>query len=262
MKKRLVLFPNFKRETRTRIAYIALSVGTVAASFLLVLLNRAFFRIAEVNLYNEEHYEVVNIISAESIGAPLPRETTLQLFARCTTEGTQRAPLPEELTEQDVTTLLNSLLGETLNLYANDNGWLDTGESVTAVLGDTRYVCVLRDFFDEETGAKLARWCTQAYYTAADGRVYCLSVQFDTRTGDPLALTCALFENIDRVTDAENFLPILSALHYDNVSLLANTHIESTDYGKYVTLNLPDGLQLQMQVTTDTQVEISFSPIA
>ena len=82
--KRIRLFADRDRVTRTRIVYIALTVGTVAAAFLLVLLNRLIFRLAESGLYDNIEYEVVSIISADSIGAPLSLETRIAKRSSCT----------------------------------------------------------------------------------------------------------------------------------------------------------------------------------
>ena len=89
--KKIRLFADRDRVTRTRIVYIALTVGTVAAAFLLVLLNRLIFRLTESALYDDIEYEVVSIISADSIGAPLSLETRVGLFRQCEREGAERA---------------------------------------------------------------------------------------------------------------------------------------------------------------------------
>ena len=73
--KKIRLFANRSRVTRTRIVYFALTVGTVAAAFLLVLLNRWIFSLSERGLYDDPKYEAVSIISADSIGAPLSSST-------------------------------------------------------------------------------------------------------------------------------------------------------------------------------------------
>ena len=51
--KKLRLFADRDRVTRTRIVYIALTAGTVLIAFLLVLLNRWIYRLSEKGLYDD-----------------------------------------------------------------------------------------------------------------------------------------------------------------------------------------------------------------
>ena len=138
--KKIRLFANRSRVTRTRIVYIALTVGTVAAAFLLVLLNRWIFSLSERGLYDDPKYEAVSIISADSIGAPLSLETRLALFRRCERQGDERAVMPGELDERAVMERLRTLWSDVLNAHAKRNRLL-TGESVEAVLKKTRACC-------------------------------------------------------------------------------------------------------------------------
>ena len=95
--KKIRLFANRDRVTRTRIVYIALTAGTVLVAFLLVLLNRGIFRLSERALYDDPKYEVVSIISANSIGAPLSLKTRVALYLGCERQGEERAVMPGEL---------------------------------------------------------------------------------------------------------------------------------------------------------------------
>ena len=179
--KRLRKRMNRDRDSRTRLAYIGLSFGTVALAYLLVLINMGVFRLAERNLYDKEQYEATSIISAGRIGEPLSRAVRVDLYRTCTIEGKERATLPEERTEEQARQQIRSLWEQTLSAYA-DNGYLRTGESVDRILSNSKYTAKLRDFYNEETGAKLAVWGTQAYFTASGGLVYCLSAELDSRT--------------------------------------------------------------------------------
>jgi hypothetical protein len=254
--KKIRLFADRDRVTRTRIVYVALTVGTVIAAFLLVLLNRLIFRLTESALYDNIKYEAVSIISADSIGAPLSLETRIGLFRQCEREGAERAVMPGELSQSAILDKLKSLWEETLTLHAGGDK-LDSGESLRTVLKKSRYTATLRDFYQEETGAKLALWCAQAYYTADSGQVYCLSVQFDSRTGDVYSETCALFKSVRADAAYVVLSPFLRANGYAE-SLLEAFDPIATDRGFSGSLKLPDGLTVTLTYTIGEQYEITF----
>lgn len=254
--KRIRLFADRDRVTRTRIVYVLLTVGTVAAAFLLVLLNRLIFKLSESSLYDNTQYEVVSIISADSIGAPLSLKTRLDLFRACRREGSERAVMPGELSQSAILDKLKALWSDTLEVHAA-NDKLYSGESLRTVLKKSRYTATLRDFYDDETGAKLALWCAQAYCTADSGQVYCLSVQYDSRTGELYSENAALFKNL-RLEDAQDVLePFLTAHGYDP-SLSQRIELIAANRGYTGTLALPDGLMLTLSYMPDEQFEIAF----
>ena len=254
--KKIRLFADRDRVTRTRIVYIALTVGTVAAAFLLVLLNRLIFRLTESTLYDDIEYEVVSIISADSIGAPLSLETRVGLFRQCEREGAERAVMPGELSQSVILDRMKELWSETLKLHATGDK-LYTGETLSSVLRKSRYTATLRDFYHDETGSKLALWCAQAYCSADNGSVYCLSVQFDSRTGEIYAETCALFGNVRAEQARQSILPFLQENGYAD-SFLDSFHPIASDSGFTGTLRLPDGLVITLSYTTGEQYEITF----
>ena len=135
--KKIRLFANRDRVTRTRIVYIALTAGTVLIAFLLVLLNRGIFRLSEASLYDDPKYEVVSIISANSIGAPLSLKTRVSLFTQCERQGEERAVMPGELDAASITEKLKDIWEDTLRFHAK-NGNLITGQSVDAALKKSR----------------------------------------------------------------------------------------------------------------------------
>lgn len=254
---RLRLFANRDRVTRTRIAYIALTAGTVLVAFLLVLLNRGIFTLSEKRLYDDPKYEAISIISANGIGAPLSLETRVALFTGCERQGDERAVMPGELGESDVSKLLTELWTDTLHMHA-PGGKLKTGESVDTVLRRSHYTLTLRDFYNDETGAKLAVWCGQAYYTASDGRAYCLSVEYDSRTGEVYSLLCALYENVQDGQQTAIAGPFLTACGYAD-SLAEQASFTPSLKGYHGTLTLPDGLVLSITCDVNEQYEIVFA---
>lgn len=254
--KKIRLFANRDRVGRTRIVYMLLTAGTVAAAFLFVLLNRGIFRLMESNLYDRTQYEAISIISANSIGAPLSTETRVGLFRSCTREGDERAVMPGELNAVSIRERTETLWNDTLLLHASRDK-LPTGESVSTVLRKSRYETVLRDFYNDETGAKLALWCAQAYYAADSGQTYCLSVQFDSRTGEVFSETCALFSNIRESDASAVLIPFLQANGYSE-TLADNLNLIATAYGYTGSLDLPDGLVITLYYASGVQYEIAF----
>ena len=254
--KKLRLFANLDRVTRTRVVYILLTAGTVAAALLFVLLNQWIFRLSEQNLYDRAQYEAVSIISADSIGAPLSTETRVNLFRRCEREGSERAVMPGELNAVAIRERLELLWSDVLSSHASGDK-LPSGESVSSILKKTRYETTLRDFYDDATGTKLALWCAQAYATAADDKVFCLSVQYDSRTGEVFSETCALFQNVS-VQEPQNVLiPFLQANGYSETLIRDCVLTEFAD-GYQGTLTLPDGLRITLRYETGIQYEIRF----
>lgn len=255
--KKLRLFPNSDRVTRTRIVYIALTAGTVLAALLLVFLNRWIFRLSESGLYDDPKYEAVSIISADSIGEPLSLQTRVSLYLRCERQGEERAVMPGELDADTVTEKLRELWTDTLKLHAG-NGKLTTGEAVDTVLRKSRFTVTLRDFYNDQSGAKLALWCAQAYYAADGGRMYCLSAQFDSRTGEVYSLSCALYGNVRANQSADALIPFLTANGYVD-QLSEQAVITPTERGFFGELTLPDGPHVSISYATGEQYEITFT---
>jgi len=256
-RKKLRFFANRDRVTRTRIVYIALTAGTVLIAFLLVLLNRGIFRLSEASLYDDPKYEAVSIISANSIGAPLSLKTRVAMFLRCERQGDERAVMPDELDAATIREKLQDLWEDTLRFHA-PNGKLVTGESVSAVLKKSRYTVTLRDFYNDTTGAKLALWCGQAFYETENGRVFCLSVQFDSRMGDVYSMSCALYGNVPDTLGTSAFEPFLTANGYME-SLADRAVLTQTAKGYTGTLTLPDGLKVSLVLSANEQYEIAFA---
>ena len=255
--KKLRLFANRDRETRTRIAYIGLTAGTVLIAFLLVLINRWIFRLNEAALYDDPQYEAISIISANGIGAPLPFETRVAMFLGCDRQGDERAVMPGEMSEAEITERIKALWTETLQIHA-PSGKLFTGESADSVLKKSRYQATLRDFYNDTTGAKLALWCAQAYYSAENGQTYCLSVQFDSRTGEAYSMNCALFDSVQSEQANSAIALFLSANGYAD-SLAEQATLTPSLKGYTGTLTLPDGLKLSITYNTGEQYEITFT---
>jgi len=240
------------RSVRTRYTYVALSLGTVLVAYLLVLLNRGVFALGEHRLFDHATYESVHIVSAGGISDPLSRAVRVALFNDCEFEGEERAILPEEISRAEAIEKIRALWEQTLSIYA-PQGRLATGEEVSRVLASSKFTARLRDFYNEDTSARIAVWGTQAYYNAAGGRVYCLSAELDSLTGDVYSMTLALFENIDGSDPASDFYPLLDALGEPR-SLTSGMIVTATSTGTETTLRLSDGLRLVRETQRGSQI--------
>ena len=87
------------RKDKTTLLYVLLCVGTAAAAFLCVLVSNLLLKAEERRLYDRPGYESFTLESGIAVGAPLSLSTRVELFNAAGTEGRQRNPLPDELTE-------------------------------------------------------------------------------------------------------------------------------------------------------------------
>lgn len=245
------------RSKRSRTVYLVLSIGTVLVALLMVLANIGIFSLIENGLFGKETYDRIPSVSVSAFSVPLPRQIRVSLYRTCRTEGSERAPLPEERTSADALAQVQTLWSKTLIYLSPDGKTLRTGESVDRVVRNSRYSTKLRDYFDSDHTARLAIWSTQAYYTAADGRVYCLSAELDSRTNDVYSVTTALFENIDGSDSAEDFFPILDELK-EAQSIAENAIVTPVDGGTETVLTLSDGTKLIRYTEPGVQIMLSL----
>lgn len=244
--------PRFSRTAKTRIVYIALAVGTVGIAYLLVLLNFGIFRLSEQRLFGNEKYIATNIISAESIGAPLSRSTRAALYARCQSEGESRNVLPDEHTEDEVRVLLESFYTDCLTIHSRA-GALSGSDRLSDLSDASRYRVILRDYYDMQTGAKLGIYSAQAYAESSSGVTYCVSMEFDSRTLDPYSVTVALFDNITEESTEQTRGLLLQALGYNTNDILSSERNDQMN-GSETVFRLSDGLVLLEQAEANAQI--------
>ena len=264
LKKRIrILYKSAKyrltedRGKRSKAAYLALSVGTVLLAFVMVLVNLGMFRLIGKNLFGRESYERISGASAAAFSVPLPRTLRVSLYTSCRTEGKERAPLPEERTASEAQDQVKTLWSKTLGYLAGDGKTLKTGENVDRILKNTRYTVKLRDFYDADETARLALWSAQAYYTAADGRVYCLSAELDSRTSDVYSVTVALFDNLDGTDRASDFFPMLDELG-ESQQIAENAIVTPVSGGTSTVLTLSDGTKLTRYTEPGVQIQLTL----
>lgn len=232
-----------KRKTRTRIAYIGVVLGTVAAAFLCVLISRLLLDGEKRSLYNKPSYESMTIDSVSSIGAPLSLKTRLDLYGLCETEGEQRLPLPEELTESSARKIILTLWESTITELSGTDSLLVTGDSLSSLLSGVSVSAVLRDFTNEESGSRMSFWCVQAWFDSVSGETLCLSSLLDSRTGEPFYTAGAFFSAVNENTRHSGLVAQAQALGY-SLNSAQGAVTEDSGESYTVTLSLGDGLYL------------------
>ncbi|MDD3400877.1 MAG: hypothetical protein PHT58_04515 [Eubacteriales bacterium] len=231
-----------KRSTKKRWVYFGIGTGTVALSFFCVLASSLLFRAGENSLYNRQNYEVVNIISSEGLGEPLSIETRLELFEQCQVEGDKREPLPKEINEDAAVDKALILWNEALLTHADGNGVMPSGDYVSDLIDRASVTVTLRDFYNQDSSAKLALWCVQVYCTSGtEDETYCLSTQLDSRTGEPYTLNCALFSNVLPDNNRKGIESFCNALGVTDVDVSGAT-IDWQEEGAIIRLTLPSGM--------------------
>lgn len=248
------------RKGKSRLVYIGLTLGVVTLAFLCVWLSALLFKSEENALMDVDHYVAVDIISSESVGDPLSLATRVALFSTCDEEGNGRAVLPDEIDEE--TALEQGRILWNAFLYASCGGrsTLPSGESYLDMIEYADCGAILRDFTNSETGARYALWCVQYWCDSAAGETYCLSVQFDSRTGEPLYLSCALFANINEDTRLAGMDTVAAQLGYSVDPALAE--ITENAAGCVVSLPLGDTLLLQKTCIYGSQFLFELKPAA
>ena len=243
---------DMNRRSRTLIVYTGIALGTVAAAFLCVWISQMLFRVRENSLYVREDYLTAVISGTEDIGTPLSLETRLDLYKRCQLEGEARLPLPDELTQKEALDIGTGLWTSMVRAYAPGGSELPSGDDADRLIGLAKTTAVLRDFYNEESNAKLAVWCVQVYALSVENETYCLSLVLDSLTGQPLSATGAFFGNIREDNAASDLEAYVKLLGYD-IAVLSNMKSEPTEYGVLVTVPLNERITLKKHCYLETQ---------
>lgn len=229
------------RKAVSRLVYVIMVLAVVGLSFLMVWISVLIFDAREDKMMDTEVYRAVNIVSAQNVGKPLSLAVRVQLFNGCEVEGEPRKKLPDELSEADAVSSALDLWYAILYSYSAGQSTLASGDSVSRLWENTKTTAVLRDYSNAETGAHYSLWCIQAYCDSESGQTYCMSVLLDSRTGDPMYLSCALFENINEVTYQCGIFALLTALGYGEEQNISWSDVNS---GRELTVDLGNGLKL------------------
>lgn len=236
------------RRERVIHVYAGIGLGTVAAALLCVGLNWIFLSARRSSFFNTPGYRPLVVEEQEELGAPLSLTTRLDLFAQCEIEGPERLPLPEELSKKEILVATRELWEQYLMemVVGNDE------EALNRIVSDSRASAVLRDFYNESTGARLSLWCAQVWYESKTV-TRCLSLQMDSRTGEPLYLSAAFYNDGEGETTV-GMAAFARALGYElTEEMLSNMTVTATETGYIALLPLGDGLTIEKVSQTNTQ---------
>ncbi len=233
------------RRSKTTLLYTLLCVGTAAAAFLCVLVSSLLLRAEENRLYDRPAYEPFTLESGTAVGAPLSLSTRIELFNASGTEGSQRYPMPDELTESEANASVRAAFD---TLFSDMMAAAGENEELRAAVEASREVRVLSSLRDYRTddGSRYSLWCGQAWMDLSSGDAFSLTVYLDSRTGQPLMESAVLYPQDAPYLGLQDMAARLG-LGYD----LTAVTMETTSDGQKVTLPLSGGFALVKTITAD-----------
>ena len=233
------------RRNKTTLLYVALCVGTAAAAFLCVLVSSLLLKAEERRLYDRPAFEPFTLETGTAVGAPLSLSTRIELFNAVGTEGRQRNPLPDELTESEANAAVLSAWNQ---LFTDMMTQAGSDPELTAAIGDgsgVRTSASLRDYLTDD-GSRYSLWCGQAWLDLTTGDAFSLTLYLDSRTGQPLMESAVLYPQ-DAPRLGLNDMALRLGLSCD-LSALA---IEPDGDGQKVTVPLSGGFALVKTISPD-----------
>lgn len=240
------------RRERVIHMYLGIGLGTVCAALLCVGISWILLGLRRSSFFNRPGCRTLEVERQETLGTPLSLSTRLDLFAQCEIEGPERLPLPEEMSKKDV-------LLKTRELWEQYLGELYPEEDLSKIVAASKATALLRDFYNESTGARLSLWCAQVWYDT--GTVtQCLSLQLDSRTGEPLYLSAAFF-NAAADDPAAGVSLFAKALGYELEEKELNAiQVETDGQGYTAILPLGDGLMIEKVCEKGLQYTLRICP--
>ena len=233
------------RKDKTTLLYVLICVGTAAAAFLCVLVSSLLLKAEERRLYDRPAYEPFTLETGTAVGAPLSLSTRIELFNAVGTEGRQRNPLPDELTESEANA---AVLSAWTHLFTDMMTQAGSDPELTAAIGDgsgVRTSASLRDYLTDD-GSRYSLWCGQAWLDLTTGDAFSLTLYLDSRTGQPLMESAVLYPQ-DAPRLGLNDMALRLGLSCD-LSALA---IEPDGDGQKVTVPLSGGFALVKTISPD-----------
>lgn len=233
------------RRNKTTLLYVALCVGTGLAAFVCVLISSLLLKAEENRLYDRPAFEPFTLETGTAVGAPLSLSTRIQLFNAAGTEGRQRNPLPDELTESEANAAVLSAWNQ---LFADMMTQAGADPELSAVIdasGDVRTSASLRDYLTDD-GSRYALWCGQAWLDLSTGDAFSLTMFLDSRTGQPLMESAVLYPQ-DAPTLGLGDMAARLGLGYD----LDAAATEPDGTGTKLTLPLDSGFALVKTISAD-----------
>lgn len=233
------------RRNKTTLLYVLLCVGTAAAAFLCVLISNLLLKAEERRLYDRPGYESFTLESGIAVGAPLSLSTRVELFNAAGTEGRQRNPLPDELTEGEANANLLSAWTQLLEDMMTQAGSDPELSAAIESASEVRTSASLRDYLTDD-GSRYSLWCGQAWLDLATGDTFSLTVYLDSRTGQPLMESAVLYPQ-----DAPRLGLQDMAARLGLTSDLSAMVMESDGDGQKVTVPLSGGFALVKTISAD-----------
>ena len=234
------------RRNKTTILYVLICVGTAAAAFLCVLINNLLLRAEERRLYDRPAYEHFSLESNTAVGAPLSLSTRIDLFNAGETEGPQRNPLPDELTEAEASSIARTAFDRLFqDMMAAAGQDAELHAAVDASSGEIRAGSTLRDYLTGD-GSRYSLWCAQAWMDLSSGEAFSLTMYLDSRTGQPMMESAVLYPQDAPLLGLADMAARLG-LGCD----LNTIQTEPDGTGTKVTLPLDGGFALVKTITSD-----------
>ena len=234
------------RRNKINLIYSLLSAAAAAAAFLCVLISNLLLKAEERRLYDRPAYEPFTLESGTAVGAPLSLSTRVALFDAGETEGPQRYPLPDELTEAEASALVRTafdrLFSDMLSAAGQNEELL---AAVDASAREVRTGSTLRDYLTAD-GSRYSLWCAQAWMDLSSGDAFSLTMYLDSRTGQPLMESAVLYPQDAPLLGLADMAARLG-LGYD----LAALSMEPDEAGIQLTLPLDGDLSLIKTISAD-----------
>jgi len=234
------------RKDKTTLLYVLICVGTAASAFLCVLMSSLLLKSEERRLYDRPAYEPFTLESGIAVGAPLSLSTRVALFNAGETEGPQRNPLPDELTESEASALVytawDRLFADMMAAAGQD---AELQAAVSSSPREVRASATLRDYLTAD-GSRYSLWCAQAWMDLTDRDAFSLTVYLDSRTGQPLMESAVLYPQDAPLLGLADMAARLG-LGYD----LNAATTEPDGAGIKLTLPLDGGFALVKTITAD-----------
>ena len=234
------------RKDKTTLLYVLICVGTAASAFLCVLASSLLLKREERRLYDRPAYEPFTLESGIAVGAPLSLSTRVALFNAGETEGPQRNPLPDELTESEASALVytawDRLFADMMAAAGQD---AELQAAVSSSPREVRASATLRDYLTAD-GSRYSLWCAQAWMDLTDRDAFSLTVYLDSRTGQPLMESAVLYPQDAPLLGLGDMAARLG-LGYD----LNAATTEPDGAGIKLTLPLDGGFALVKTITAD-----------
>jgi hypothetical protein len=181
------------RKDKTTLLYVLICVGTAAAAFLCVLISSLLLKAEERRLFDRPAYEPFTLESGTAVGAPLSLSTRIGLFEAAGTEGAQRYPLPDELTEAESNAVVRAAFDVLFaDMLASAGQNPELMAAVQSSAGEVLTVSTLRDYLTDD-GSRYSLWCAQAWIDLSSGDAFTLTMYLDSRTGQPLMASAVLY---------------------------------------------------------------------